>query len=70
MRYLDGELSAKARERVDCHVTRCRCLQEEIDLFRMLGSDLRVLLWSFEIPRHSIWELIRPKLPRQKGTTQ
>ena len=66
MRLLDEELSTEGRERVDRHVTRCRCLQEEIDVFRMLGSDLRVLLRSFEIPRPSIWELIRPKLPRQK----
>ena len=69
MRFLDGELSAEERERVDLHVTGCSDLQKEVDVFRALGSDLQALLLSFAIPRHSIWDLIRAKLPGQEGTT-
>ena len=62
MRYLDGELSEEDRERVGQHVTGCRRLLEEIDFFRTLGSDLRALLRSIEIPHHSIWDLVWARL--------
>ena len=68
MRFLDGELSAEERARVDRHVTKCTRLQKEIDFFRAIGSDLQTLPLRVEIPRQSIWELISPKLPQQKGT--
>ena len=63
MRYLDGELSAEERERVDRQLATCRSLQEQtVRLSRALGSELRTLLPSLVPPQVSIWELVRERL--------
>ena len=61
-RFLDGELPPKDRDRVSQTVRGCESLRDEIRCFRAIGSDLRDLLRSLEVPHQPTWDLIRPRL--------
>ena len=67
MRYFDEEASEEERERVCRRLATCRGLQEEINQFRTLRSELRAILPTLEPSRASIWELVRDRLQAGGG---
>jgi anti-sigma factor RsiW len=67
MRFFDGEVSEEERERIYRSITTCGGLQEEMDFFETLRSELRTLLPNLERSQASIWQLVRDRLQTGGG---
>lgn len=68
MRYLDGELPAGERERVEDHLERCTECRREVEMFGRMKRELS------ELPdggrrrgRESIWDAVDRRLTRPFG---
>jgi anti-sigma factor RsiW len=67
MRYLDGELSADERARVDAELARSTELQRELAIYRAMQRDVQGLSFAPAAPGRSVWGDVNRRLARPLG---
>lgn len=67
MRYLDGEVTAEERERIEARLAASTELQRELVVFRELKGDLLGLSFRVRPNGRSAWDAVQRKLTRPLG---
>jgi hypothetical protein len=67
MRYLDGELSADERARVEVELARSTELQRELAIYRGMQRDVRGLSFAPPALGRSVWGAVNRRLGRPLG---
>jgi hypothetical protein len=67
MRYLDGELPADERARVEDELARSTELQRELAIYRAVQRDVRGLSFAPPVLGRSVWGEVNRRLARPLG---
>lgn len=67
MRYLDGELSAEERERVEARLATSTELQRDLVVFRGMKEDMLGLSFSVRPNGRTAWDAVNRRLTRPLG---
>lgn len=67
MRYLDGELSAEERERVETRLATSTELQRDLVVFRGMKEEMLGLSFSVRPNGRSAWDAVNRRLTRPLG---
>jgi hypothetical protein len=67
MRYLDGELSADEKTRIEAALSRSTELQRDLMVFRSMKEELLGLSFQVRPNGRSAWDVVHRKLTRPVG---